>query len=193
MAHKNKEVKVSPLNMLITERFIKNFGSTDDPIIKELIRMTDKHKSEEGSEASNNKSAQPQQPLHFDFPFPPEQQKILYDGLIAVYKDGTGFLHPKTTYSHFCHVFGGTKIPDYEKPFEPLCWLQDLQDLKMFVNTFLEEENKKWKKTVSCFSYNGQSINDDSIRNLNPLNKKLPCEEHFKKLEQEIRKTLRDN
>jgi hypothetical protein len=60
-----------------------------------------------------------EQPPHFTRQFTPDEQKKLFDGLT-----NGGFLPKETIYSHFRYVFGGTAIPDNEKPFEPLQWIK---------------------------------------------------------------------
>ena len=126
---------------------------------------------------------QPQQSKYFTRSFSETEQKKLFDGLI-----NDGFLPKETNYSHFCYVFGGTTIPDNETPFEPLLWLKDTQDLKIFIDTFFPNEKSKWKKTVSCFKDNqSKEINYNSIRNLNPKYKdNPPSEAYFKKLKKEL-------
>jgi hypothetical protein len=61
---------------------------------------------------TNNDTVKPQPPPHFTRHFTDDEQRKLYDGLTS-----GGFLPTGTIYSHFCHVFGGTAIPDSEMPF----------------------------------------------------------------------------
>jgi hypothetical protein len=56
---------------------------------------------------------------HFSRSFSRSEQKELFAGLTS-----GGFLPKTANFSHFCHVFGGTAIPDNEKPFKPLKWIQ---------------------------------------------------------------------
>jgi hypothetical protein len=58
-------------------------------------------------------------PCRFSRSFSETEQKVLFDGLT-----NGGFLPKDTNYSHFCHAFGSTDIPDNEKPFKPLKWIQ---------------------------------------------------------------------
>ena len=69
-----------------------------------------------------------------------------------------------------------------------LKWLKDLQDLKMFVDTFFLNEKSKWKKTVATFIDNeGKAINYNSIRNLNPAYKEdPPSKAYFEKLKKDL-------
>ncbi len=65
----------------------------------------------------------------------------------------------------------------------PLNWLKYGQDLKMFVDTHFPNEKKKWVKTKNTFTIQGEPINIDSLKNLNPAYKdNPPSEEYFKTL-----------
>jgi hypothetical protein len=85
---------------------------------------------------------QPQQPLHFTRAFTADEQKKLFEYLKkpSVKQSETAqFLPNDTSYNHFCYVFGGTPIPNNEKPL-PLQWLQSKQLLRELLT------NKKIKK-----------------------------------------------
>ena len=133
----------------------------------------------------NNRKKINSQQLYFTSSFTPDEQNKLFDGLI-----NGGFLPKGTIYSHFCYVFGGTDIPKNEKLFESLLWLKDIQDLKMFIDTFFIDKKNRWKKTVFCFRDNqGKEINCNSIRNLNPSHKdNPPSEAYFKNLKKSLNK-----
>jgi hypothetical protein len=79
--------------------------------------VTPQPESPKNPKSENNN--QPQPAPHFTRVFSETEQKKLYEGLT-----NDGFLPKGTIYSHFCHVFGGTAIPDNEKPFKPLQWIQ---------------------------------------------------------------------
>jgi hypothetical protein len=65
------------------------------------------------------------QPPHFTQYITSDGKKKLFEGLTKV-----GLLPKDTDYNHFNFVFGGTTIPDNEKPFEPLKWFKAKQLLR---------------------------------------------------------------
>jgi hypothetical protein len=99
----------------------------------------------------------PPKPLHFTKCFTTDEQKNLFDGLIKA-----GLLE-KEKYSHFCYVFGGTDIPDNEKPFKPLQWAGTLKELHYFITKCFPKEINQWKKAVNCFIKENESINKKSL------------------------------
>jgi len=117
--------------------------------------------------------------LHFTKSFTDNERKSLFNGLVSY-----DFIPKDTDYNNFAFVFGGAETA----AFEPLLWLKDTQDLKIFIDTFFTNEKSKWKKTISCFMDNqGKEINYNSIRNLNPKYKDNPSSEtYFKNLKQKL-------
>ena len=89
-------------------------------LLENAISTAENELSGNQNETENNtaeKSTKPPQP--FTCTFISDEQSLLFAGL-----SNGGFLPQTTIYSHFCHVFGGTAIPDNEKPFEPLQWVK---------------------------------------------------------------------
>lgn len=110
----------------------------------------------------------PPKPLHFTKCFTTDEQKNLFDGLIKA-----GLLE-KEKYSHFCYVFGGTDIPDNEKPFKPLQWAGTLKELHYFITKCFPKEINQWKKAVNCFIKENESINKKSLSTAMDKYDKLP-------------------
>jgi len=70
---------------------------------------------------------------------------------------------------------------------QPFDWLKDLQDLKMFIDTFYPNEKNKWIKTENTFTHKGNPIKVNSIKNLNPSYKdNPPSEKDFKQMKTEF-------
>ncbi|KAA6314462.1 hypothetical protein EZS27_034922, partial [termite gut metagenome] len=69
-----------------------------------------------------NKPNKQKQSSHFTRHITPDGQKLIFERLTKA-----GFLPQDTNYSHFKFMFGGTAIPDNEKPFKPLQWLKAKQ------------------------------------------------------------------
>jgi hypothetical protein len=94
------------------ERYNSVWGSIKDAY-SIFRKMADPEQSN-----GNNQPEQPQPP-HFTRYFTSDEQKMIFEGLKKA-----GFLPKDTNYNHFKFVFGGTAIPDNEKPFEPLKWIK---------------------------------------------------------------------
>jgi hypothetical protein len=86
------------------------------------------------------------------------EQKKLFGGLTD-----NGFLPKETIYSHLCYVFGGTPIPDNEKPFKPLQWTGSIKELHYFISKHLPKEANQWEKAVGCFLWNSKPIKKSSL------------------------------
>ena len=119
--------------------------------------------------------------LRFDSDFSESEHKILYHGLID-----EGYLSSKSDFLHFRFVHGyGDNVPD---DFVKLRWCKDVQDLKAYIDTFFLSQEKKWKKTVFCFSDNGHEINYNSIRNLKaPINHDIKSKAFFEELKRKVK------
>jgi hypothetical protein len=102
--------------------------------------------------------AKPQQLLHFTQKFTADRQKQIFGGLT-----NGGWLFKDTIYSHFCYVFGGTAIPDNEKPLKPLQWTGTIKELHYFISKHLPKEANQWEKTVRCFEKDNKPINKNSL------------------------------
>jgi hypothetical protein len=97
-------------------------------------------------------------PPRFTRSFTPAEQKKLYEGL----KNG-GFLPQETICSHFYHVFGGTAIPDNEKPFKPLQWVGTIKELSYFITKHFPKQKNQWETAVNCFLIDNKPINKKSL------------------------------
>jgi hypothetical protein len=94
--------------------------------------------------------------------FTTDEQKKLFNGLIS-----GGFLPKETNYNHFCYVFGGTPIPDDEKPFERLMWKKPKSQalFAYFVyQLFSETDIKFWDISAQCFTIWGKEPNIGAMK-----------------------------
>ncbi|MDR3350216.1 MAG: hypothetical protein LBN98_01035 [Prevotellaceae bacterium] len=101
-------------------------------------------------------------PLYFTRSFTTDEQKKLFDGLV-----NGGFLPKETICSHFYYVFGGTPIPDNEKPFKPLIWQKSVGLLAYCIeNLFADTDGANlWEITVNTFLWKGTPPNKDTMKN----------------------------
>lgn len=169
--YKQNEEKLPYLSLIVEYVALRKF---EDYLLNEHISITKDGESLSLQTAiPNNKKK-----LYFTRPLTDSVKRNLYNELVS-----RSFIPQDTDYNHFAFAFGGVETSD----FEPLRWLKDLQDLKMFVDTFFPGEARKWMKTLACFTDNGVPIGHASIRNLNPSHKKdPPSKEYFEKLKKEI-------
>lgn len=120
-------------------------------------------------------------PLHFTRLFTPDQLKLLYTGLTT-----GGFLPTDPTgvdLKAFCYILGDGEQED----FKHLNWIGFIKDLNAFINTFYNSERAKWKKTTSCFKWENNLINQNSLKTANDAyDKDPPSEEYFKILKKKI-------
>ncbi|MDR1985324.1 MAG: hypothetical protein LBQ28_10985 [Prevotellaceae bacterium] len=109
-----------------------------------------------------SKIKQKHQQFHFTRQFADTEQKHLFEGLI-----NGGFLPQKTNYIHFCYVFGCTAIPDNDKPFKPLVWLQTIGLLAYCIDNLFSDTDKNnlWKITANCFLCHSGIPNKNTMKN----------------------------
>jgi hypothetical protein len=91
------------------------------------IELAQKYIDELSKEEYIEQSKQPQPEStnrHFTRHITPDGQNMIFERLT------TRYLPKDTNYSHLKFVFGGTAIPDKEKPFERLKWLRTKQLLR---------------------------------------------------------------
>jgi hypothetical protein len=105
---------------------------------------------------TNNNTVKPKP--HFTRVFSETEQKKLHEGLT-----NGGFLPKGTIYSHFCHVFGGTAIPDSEMPFESLQWAGSIKELHYFITKHFPKQKNQWQTAVNCFLMDNKPINKNSL------------------------------
>ena len=108
---------------------------------------------------------------YFIFSFGNNEKKALFNGLAK-----GNFIAKRTTYTCFRAILGDCPITNKHEQIE---WISTLQDLKMFIDTFFPNENKKWVKTANCFNVKGKEIKINSIKNLNPSHKNDPKSRAF--------------
>jgi hypothetical protein len=151
---------------------IYKIGFPDDKVTKFSERALNSHLS---------KTTLPTKPLHFTRLFTQEQLKQLFSGLTT-----GGFLSKDTTgadFKAFCYILGVGKPAD----FKYLNWIGFIKDLNAFINTFYNGERAKWKKTVSCFKWDNNLINQNSLKTANDAyDEDPPSIDYFKKLKKNI-------
>ncbi|MBF0651055.1 hypothetical protein IR083_19750 [Dysgonomonas sp. GY75] len=116
-------------------------------------RMPDKVKN-----AGEAQKQEANHPPCFSRNFTATQTEQLFSGL----KEG-GFISTGTPYSHFYHVFGGTPVPEDEKPFRPLQWTGTVKELHYFISRHFPRETNQWLKTVHYFTKDNKPINKKSL------------------------------
>jgi hypothetical protein len=136
--------------------YLKNISCSFEALKIYHNGLTDKQTHDEKLTKVNiENNKMPQLSTYFNRSFTADEQKNLFGGLIAY-----GFLPQETIYSHFCHVFGGTTVPDNEKPFEPLMWMKKQALFAYFVyQLFSETDVKFWDASTRCFTIRGREPN----------------------------------
>jgi hypothetical protein len=98
-----------------TEPLDNYLGSID--VCKQIMEC---YKQSQQTRIEQNKQPQPELTnQHFTRSFTSDGQKKLFEGLKSA-----GLLPKDTNKNHFNFVFGGTDIPDEEKPFKKLDWIK---------------------------------------------------------------------
>jgi hypothetical protein len=62
-------------------------------------------------------------------------------------------------------MFGGTPVPDNEKPFERLLWGGTLKELNYFITRHFPRQKNQWETATRCFLINNTEINKHSLKN----------------------------
>ena len=112
--------------------------------------------------STNSDTVKPQQSLHFTRKFTTDEAKRLYNGLT-----NGNYLPKNTVYSHFCYVFGGTAIPDNEKPFKPLQWQPTVALLAYMIDNLFSDTDgtNLWEITAQCFVVKGNAPKKNTMKN----------------------------
>jgi hypothetical protein len=129
----------------------------------DLVQMINKLTTEINKMKPRQEDPGPSPPQpHFTRQFTDTEQQKLYAGLTE-----GAFLPKGTDYSYFCHVFGGTAIPEDKKPFEPLQWQMPVALLAYMIDNLFSDTDgiNLWKITVQCFVANGKAPNRNSMKN----------------------------